>query len=215
MPMSAADERDTPAQAARQRAMIAELEARLAHFERLTAQIRESLPEHHAQDLTRIAQGIGSLAQRIGALARESGRAGQAGERVARSASPTVPPTEDEPWDPQSAEELMRVYEAVGAEAAAPEPRVAAHPRLWSSQRAAAPAASEPPLRDASWLEARFAEIATLIERASVDVDPHPALASLERRLDQFEQRLDNVLGDIRSEERRVGKERTTHTTRT
>jgi localization factor PodJL len=195
--MSAADERDTPAQAARQRGMIAEIEARLAQFGRLTAQIREGLPEHHAQDLTRIEQGIGSLAQRISALGRQSEREVAGGERIALSPSPPVPPTEDEPWDPQSAEELMRVYEAVSAETAAPGPQVKVHPRPWSNQPAAAAAAPEPPLRDAAWLEARFAEIAALIERASTDADPAPALASLDRRLDQFERRLDSALGDM------------------
>jgi localization factor PodJL len=190
--MSAADGRDTPAQAARQRAMIAEIEARLAQFGRLTAQIREGLPEHHAQDLTPIEQGIGSLAQRIGALGRGNGRAS---EGLTLPPSPRVPPTDDDPWDPQSAEELMCVYEALSAEAAAP--RATPHPRPWSSQATAAAAATEPPLRDASWLEARFAEIAALIERALADANPAPALASLDRRLDQFERRLDGALGDL------------------
>src|SRR5215468_469223 len=190
--MSAANERDTPAQTACLRAMIAEIEARLAHFGRLTAEIREALPEHHAQDLTRIEQGIGGLAQRIGALWRESERAR---ERVALSASPRVPPTDDDPWDPQSAEELMRVYEAVSAEASAR--RATPHPRPWSRQAAAAAAATEPPFRDKTWLEARFAEIAALIERALADANPAPALASLDRRLDQFERRLDGALGDL------------------
>ena len=191
-PMSAADGRDTPAQAARQRAMIAEIEARLAQFGRLTAQIREGLPEHHAQDLTPIERGIGSLAQRIGALGRGNGRAG---EGLALPPSRTMPPTVDDPWDPQSAEELMRVYEAVSAEAAAP--RATPHPRPWPSQAAAAAAATEPPFRDKTWLEARFAEIAALIERALADANPAPALASLDRRLDQFERRLDGALGDL------------------
>ncbi|HET6927074.1 MAG TPA: hypothetical protein VFI48_09510, partial [Hyphomicrobiaceae bacterium] len=183
--MSAADERDTSAQAARQRAMIAEIEARLAQFGRLTAQIREGLPEHHAQDLAPIEQGIGSLAQRIGALGREKGRAGEGIDLL---------PTEGDPWDTRSAEELMRVYEAVNAEAVAQ--RATRNPHPWPSQ-AAAPAATELPLRDATWLEARFAEIAALIERALADANPAPALASLDRRLDQFERRLDGALGDM------------------
>ncbi|HSR79566.1 MAG TPA: hypothetical protein VLL28_02205 [Hyphomicrobiaceae bacterium] len=187
--MSAADERDTPAQAARQRAMIAEIEARLAQFGQLTTQIREGLPEHHAQDLTRIEQGIGSLAQRIGALGREKGRAG---EGIDLPPSPTALSSEDDPWDTQSAEELMRVYEAVSAEAAAR--RATPHPHPGSSHAAAAP---EPPVRDATWLEARFTEIAALIERALADANPAPALASLDRRLDQFERRLDGALGDM------------------
>jgi len=189
--MSAADERDTSARAARQRAMIAEIEARLAQFGRLTAQIREGLPEHHAQDLTPIEQGIGSLAQRIGALGREKGRAG---EGIDLPPLPTVLPTEGDPWDTRSAEELMRVYEAVNAEAVAQ--RATRNPHPWPSQ-AAAPAATELPLRDATWLETRFAEIAALIERALADANPAPALASLDRRLDQFERRLDGALGDM------------------
>src|SRR5262245_15653991 len=195
--MSAANERDTPAQTACLRAMIAEIEARLAHFGRLTAEIREALPEHHAQDLTRIEQGIGGLAQRIGALWRESERAR---ERVALSASPRVPPTDDDPWDPQSAEELMRVYEAVSAEGVAPAPRVRPHFRPWSSREPAVPAAPEPSLRTTAWLEARFAGIAALIERALAAADPAPALASLDRRLDQFGRRLDGALGDLSPE---------------
>ena len=187
--MSAADERDTPAKSVRQRAMIAEIEARLAQFGRLTAQIREGLPEHHAQDLTRFEQGIGSLAHRIGTLGAEKGRAG---ESVGLPRSPTVPPVEEDPWDPRSAEELMRLYEAVGAETAAQ--RATAHPRPRSRPAAQTATAPELPLRDATWLEARFAEIAALIERALADANPAPALASLDRRLDQFERRLDGAL---------------------
>jgi localization factor PodJL len=192
--MSAADERDTSPQAERQRALIAEIEARLAQYGRLTAQIRESLPEHHAQDLTRIEQGIDSLTHRISALEREKGRAQ---ECVALPPSPTVAPGEDEPWDPHSAEELMRVYENICAEAAAPAPGARPHSRPGSSQERAAAGAPQPPLRDAAWLEARFAEIAALIERALTDANPAPALASLDRRLDQFERRLDGALDDM------------------
>src|SRR5262249_22704727 len=171
MPMSAADEREAPAQAARQRAMIAEIEARLAQFGWLTAQIREGLPEHHAQDLTRIEQGIGSLMQRIGALGRESERAG---ERTTPPPSPTVPSSEDDPWDPQSAEALMRVYEAVGVEAAIPDRRARPDSRASSSRPAAPtePAAPSDVPGQMPWLEARFAEIAVLIERALADANP-------------------------------------------
>jgi len=192
--MSAGDERDTSPQAARQRALIAEIEARLAQYGRLTAQIRESLPEHHAQDLTRIEEGIDSLTHRISALERENGRAT---DRVALPPSPTVAPGEDEPWDPHSAEELMRVYEDISAAAAAPAPGARPDSRPWSSQKPAAAAAPQPPLRDAAWLEARFAEIAALIERALADANPAPALASLDRRLDQFERRLEGALDDM------------------
>ncbi|HEY7083932.1 MAG TPA: hypothetical protein VH519_03875 [Hyphomicrobiaceae bacterium] len=194
--MSAADERDTPAQAARQRAMIAEIEARLAQFGWLTAQIREGLPEHHAQDLTRIEQGIGSLMQRIGALGRESERAG---ERTTPPPSPTVPSSEDDPWDPQSAEALMRVYEAVGVEAAIPDRRARPDSRASSSRPAppTEPAAPSDVPGQMPWLEARFAEIAVLIERALADANPALALASLDRRLDQFERRLDGALGNL------------------
>jgi localization factor PodJL len=195
--MSAADERDTPVQAARQRAMIAEIEARLAQFGWLTAQIREGLPEHHAQDLTRIEQGIGSLAQRIGALGRESQRAG---ERTSPPPSPRAPSSEDDPWDPQSAEALMRVYEGVGVAAAIPDRRARPNSRAWSSREPAAPTKPEPPSDvpgEMPWLEARFAEIVALIERALADANPALALASLDRRLDQFERHLDGALGNL------------------
>src|SRR5262249_61693872 len=91
---------------------------------------------------------------------------------------------------------------AVSAEAAAPARRARPNPRAWSNREPVAPAAPEPP-RDAAlpyapggvpWLEARFAEIAALVERALADANPAPALASLDRRLDQFERRLEGAL---------------------
>ncbi|MBO0741384.1 MAG: hypothetical protein J2P51_08145, partial [Hyphomicrobiaceae bacterium] len=171
--------------------------------------IREGLPEHHAQDLTRIEQGIGSLAQRIAALGRESERAR---EGVALSPLPTAPPADDDPsdddpcdddpwdddpWDRQSAEELMRVYEAVSAAPVAPSSRAGPHPRPCSSREPALPAAPEPPHRDAAWLEARFAQIAALIQIALANANPAPALASLDRRLDRFERGLEDALAGL------------------
>jgi localization factor PodJL len=193
--MSAAHERNTQPDAAR-RAMIADMQARLAEFGRLLAQIREGLPEQHAQALSRIEQGMGSLAERIGAL----GRDGQRGWRVAPPPSPVVspsePPSEDEPWDPQSAEELMRIYEAVDDESARPQAH-AHRCSQWQSQNFTGAKAPEPPAHDAAWLEARFAAIAALVERALTDARPAKVLADLDRRLDQFERRLDRALGDM------------------
>jgi localization factor PodJL len=193
--MSAADERNTQPDAAR-RAMIADMQARLAEFGRLLAQIRAGLPEQHAQALSRIEQGMGSLAERIGALGRE----GQRGWCVAPPPLPVLSPSEDEPWDRQSAEELMRIYEAMDDEPARAGPQAHAHrcPQ-WRSDDLAGAKASEPPPHDAAWLEARFAAIAALVERALTDARPAKVLADLDRRLDQFERRLDRALGDMAS----------------
>ena len=195
--MSASDERNRQPDVARS-AMIADMQARLAQFGQLVAQIREGLPEHHKRVLTRIEQGMGSLAERLGALGRE----GQKSERVALPPSPVVPtsepPSEDEPWDPQSAEELMLICEAAEEELAGAGPQ--AYARCGPQRRTEAFAgaeAPEPPSHDAAWLEARFAAIAALIERALADARPATALADLDRRLDQFERRLDRALGDM------------------
>jgi hypothetical protein len=189
--MSACDERNTQPDAAHRRARFADMQARLAEFGRLIAQIREELPQHDAQDLSRIEQGIGSLAERVGTLGQE----GQGPEHAAPPASPGLPASEDEPWDRQSADALMRIYEAAIAQWAGPAaPR---RYRAWPSEGAAAAQAAEPPSQDAAGLEARLAQLALLIEGAVAEAHPAKALAALDRRLDAFEQRLERALSDM------------------
>ena len=187
--MSACDERNPQPDAAH-RARIADMQARLAQCGRLIAQIREELPEHDAQALSRLEQGIGSLAERVGTLGQE----GQGPERVA-TAAPGPAASEDEPWDPQSAEELMRIHEAANAQWA--DPAAPRHYRAWPSDGVAPARAAEPPLRDAAGLEARLAQIAHVIEGAVAEAHPAKALAALDRRLDAFERRLDVALSDM------------------
>jgi len=189
--MSACDERNPQPDAAH-RARIADLQARLAQCGRLIAQIREELPEHDAHALSRLEQGIGSLAERVGTLGQE----GQGPERVATAASAGLAASEDEPWDTQSAEELMRIHEAANAQWA--DPAAPRHYRAWRPSEGVAPAqAAEPPARDGAGVEARLAQIAHLIEGAVAQAHPAKALAALDRRLDAFERRLDVALSDM------------------
>lgn len=168
---------------------VADMQERLAQFGRLVEQLRDELPEQQVGALARIEQGIATLGERIAAF----GQTGHAQEGTGTSLSPTVPADLDEPWDAQSAEALMRSYEMAESELASsgqPARRLA---RPEATKAAAAAATGY----DQAWLEGRFADIAALLQHSLADINPARSLAALDRRLDQFEQRLDAALNDI------------------
>jgi hypothetical protein len=198
--MSASDERTTRLDATRRPASIADFEARFAHLGRMLAEIRAELPEEHAQALSRIEQGIGRLAQRMSVLGWEGQRDGAEGVAIPPPPPPSwqLVPSREEPWDPQSAEELMRVYEAIHAQSAgAAQEAQERWQHQGSSEGLAAAPAPEPAPRDAAWLKKRLGELAALFERSLAENRPARALADLDRRLEQFERRLDNALSDM------------------
>jgi localization factor PodJL len=174
----------------------------------MLAEIRAELPEQQAQALSRIEQGIGRLARRMSALGWEGRREGAA--MPPPPSSWRLAPSGEEPWDPQSAEELMRIYEAMHAQSAGADqeaqerrqPQCQPHcqPQCqsqWSREGLAATPAPEPQPRDAAWLERRLGELAALFERSLAENRSAEALADLDRRLEQFERRLDNALSDM------------------
>ena len=191
--MSASDESNTQQDAARRRDAIADMQERLAQFGRTVGRARDGLPEQHAEALSRIEQEIGSLGERIAAFAPE----GQRRERGGAPSAPAAPTDADNPWDPQSAEALMQAYELAEAQFADAGPEgEASRNRQWPREtEAAGPHAR--PAYDQPWLEARFADIAALLQRALADTNPASSLAALDRRLDQFERRLDSALSDL------------------
>src|SRR5581483_2651944 len=169
-------------------AAVADMQERLAQFARQVDRLREGLPERQAGALGRIEQGITSLAERIAALGQPAEAA--AGSTPARATSAQA--DEEGPWDPHSAEQLMRVCEMAQVELAG-SPRPARAPeRQGQGGGAAQPSATT--MSNRAWLEARFADIAALLQRALAKADPARSLAALDRRLDQFEQRLEAAL---------------------
>ena len=172
---------------------IADMQERLVQFGRLLGQIRDGLPEQRAEALSRIEQGIAGLSERIAAL----GLDGQRQARVATVSTPAVPADAEAPWDPQSAEDLMRAYERAEAEFSR-SGQPARVPAARERSREAQAAGLQPmPSHDRAWLEARLADISALLQRSLADIDPTASLAALDRRLDLFERRLDGALSDM------------------
>ena len=192
--MSASEQSNTPQDAARRREAIADMQERLAQFGRLVGQVRDGLPEQHAEALSRIEQGIGSLAERIAAF----GQDGQRQERAGASSAPAAPTDADDPWDPQSAEALMRAYEMAEAQftSAGQEGRAPRY-RQWPREaEAAAPQRSLPTIRPSRSTHALPTSPRCCSARWRTPI-PARSLAALDRRLDQFEQRLDSALSDL------------------
>jgi TPR repeat protein len=153
---------------------------------------RPASPYQHEQALARIEAGVGRIA--AGLQARRS--AGFAARRTPVSGAPAAPaPTQlgdaDPPWDARSAEALMRVHEAAEAELGdraptrRPQPAASERPRAASSARAGV---------DQVWLEQRLAALAATLGERLARINPDGALAALQRRLEQFEQRLEAAL---------------------
>ena len=191
--MSSSEHSNTQQDVSHHSDAIADMQDRLVQFGRLVVQVRDGLPAQHAEALRRIEHGIAGLSQRVATFGRD-------GQRQSHAVSPSAPPAPadaEELWDPQSAEELMRAYEAAEAEfsRAAEQPRTP-QVRQWPNETAAAgPQAA--PSHDQAWLEARLADISASLHRSLADIDPTPSLAALDQRLDLFEQRLEGAFGDI------------------
>jgi len=179
---------------------IADMQERLAQLGRLAEEFRDGLPADQAGALGRIEQGIAALTERIAAF----DKGGEPHEGSSRPAASGAPADLDEPWDVSSAEALMRAYEMAEAELAS------AGPRLRGSARPEAAKGAEAATRagDRGPLEGRLADIAALLQHSLADSSPARSLAALNRRLDQFEGRLDAALADIAACSGRDGLDR-------
>jgi hypothetical protein len=152
---------------------------------------RPASPYEHEQALARIEAGVGRIA--AGLQARRSAALAARRSPMSGRAAPaqTEPRDADPPWDARSAEALMRVHEAAEAElgdrtpARRPQPAASARPRAASSARAGI---------DQLWLEQRLAALAATLGERLARINPEGALAALQRRLEQFEQRLEAAL---------------------
>jgi TPR repeat protein len=99
-----------------------------------------------------------------------------------------------EPWDAQSAEALMHLYDS-GEGYLHPRPEDERARRLRQSQ-VATPAA-EPASHDNAWLEARLAEMAERLQTSLTEMNPDKAAAHLNRRLDAIEERFNEALSHV------------------
>ena len=143
-----------------------------------------------------IADALRSMQERAEAL----------GERAAaRKPSPAY----DEPWDLESADALMRIYEGdaqdlSGRAAATPTPYapsmsgVAARPAANAllpevlDHHAVARFAADP-----AWLDARLADLAGQVERSIAAANPAEAIADLGIRFTDFEARVTGALSNV------------------
>ena len=99
-----------------------------------------------------------------------------------------------EPWDAQSAEALMQLYDS-GEGYLHPRPEDERARRLRQSQ--VATPAEEPASHDNAWLEARLAEMAERLQNSLTEMNPDKAAAHLNRRLDAIEERFNEALSHV------------------
>lgn len=177
---------------------------RLSHLQdELTALITEAgavrsrLPGQLEPDVVRLQKQMDLLSERLSALQAEA------------TGTPRAP--FENPWDAQSADALMRVYEAEepgliegGTETQAnirPSVRAAAtaQPAQAPQQRPQAPQRSQPmrAKADSPPLEDRFSEVARRIEDSLANMKPESSLEGLERRFEQLEERLGVALKSL------------------
>lgn len=95
-------------------------------------------------------------------------------------------------WSPDTAAALVGVY---ASDDAVPFHSTVTAPVLAKSKE------SEPAALDKVWLDSRLTDIATRVERSLAEGRSGKALASLEHRLDEFEQRMVAVLNGVASKQ--------------
>lgn len=130
--------------------------------------------------------------------------------------APGAHPLDDEPWDTDAAEALVKLYDSGEPDMAKlqPEPPAPlAPPHAGETRHAEAPAvvlsfagppaaatSPDPAIRSAEervWLEERLADVAGRIERSLADLKPDSSFADLGRRFDQLEERWSTALTDV------------------
>lgn len=117
--------------------------------------------------------------------------------RVGMADAPIAPPQyfdPTEPWDAQSAEALMHLYDS-GEGYLHPRPEDE-HARRQPQSQVATPA-NEPAGLDNAWLESRLAEMAERLQSSLTEMNPDKAAAHLNRRLDAIEERFNEALGQV------------------
>src|SRR5262245_34160475 len=183
----------------RHRDVLCDVHARLGQFGRQVGQVRSNLAGQHAGALDRLQQEIAGLTERIAAYGRQRHERKGAGGSTPLARPSGADQPWHEPWDLQSAEALTRICEMAEAEGATYKPRGRlaadrhASPTLSMPARAPAPACTY----DRAWLEGRFASIAAQLQQSLADNDPAKPLATVDRRLDRLEGRLDTLFSDM------------------
>jgi localization factor PodJL len=157
-------------------------------------------------------------APRIGDALRDmKGQVQAFGERAAQRRHSVA---YDEPWDLESADELVRVYETSGyaiasdvghdAQPTLPRPEILPSPSQLHAAQASTVAANASPApfdhqaiarlaADPTWLEARFTELTDRVERSIAATNPATAIADLGTRFVAFEGRIADALSNISS----------------
>jgi localization factor PodJL len=99
-----------------------------------------------------------------------------------------------EPWDAQSAEALMQLYDSGEGYL---HPRPEDEPARRAREAQIATPAKEPASHDNAWLEARLAEMAERLQNSLTEMNPDKAAAHLNRRLDAIEERFNEALSHV------------------
>lgn len=147
---------------------LSEMQDRIATMGREAEALRDHIPEEFAPTFEHIEAGVVELAKRL-AKANDSDIAGQQGS----------------PWDRESAEALTHVYESHATGTAS------------RSSSAGAERAFPHANIDQAWFETRFAGIAREIEQSLAEIRPDREFRAIGERLDQFEQQLTGMLGNV------------------
>ena len=104
----------------------------------------------------------------------------------------TMPDTTTEPWSPDQAAALVDVYTGNAAVLPLAQPL---NPSLAAAHTS--PATHGLAGSDKTWLDARLSDIATRVEQSLAASRSDKAMASMERRLGEFEQRMIATLGGV------------------
>lgn len=147
-----------------------EMQDRIATMGREAEALRDHVPEEFAPTFEHIEAGVAELAKRLAKVGDSDTAGRQAG-----------------PWDRESAEALAHVYEsdATGSASRSPSAPVGAEPAFLRTNI------------DQAWFEERFTRIAREIEQSLAEIRPDRGFRAIGERLDQFEQQLTSVLGNI------------------
>jgi localization factor PodJL len=171
----------------------------------------DSVAQQNGQAATHLQNGTHGSGPQLGAALRTMKERVEAlGDRaVVRKPSPAY----DEPWDLESADALMRIYDAgAGAPAAADHEvlryaTTAAPAQSTLHQTAVDHTALDHTVLDHTrvaqlahnqdWLDARLSDLAAQVERSIADANPAIAIADLGNRFADFETRLTGVLSNV------------------
>ncbi len=185
----------------RHAAALTDMQSRLEGIGQAAEVARERAPHQYGPAFERIEDGVTQLAGRMAEVGRERDPSDRAvlQSNAAENRRPDARMPIDigktgaaEPWDQQSADALMRLYEGGHAEVEAATAFVRVNAALTSPSLPISTADA-----DRSWLEDRFAAIAETVKKSLAEIHPESSFLALDNRLQQLERRFVTALEGV------------------